>query len=94
VIKHEGLELHRLTPAVIAAHPEFDPWRRDESALRSPGWIDAEGRRQPPRLIRNVCQPTDALYYWNGPWGVLSGSSGIAVVRGGHVIETFTIWVS
>ena len=96
-IFHDGLALHPLTPDVIAAHPEFDPWQRDEGILRQgadAGWIDFGGRRQPPQLIRRVCRPGDALYYWNGPWGVLSGSSGIAVVRDGRVIETFTIMVS
>lgn len=95
-IQHEGLTLHPLTPDVIRAHPQFDPWQRDELILRNRngGWIDFEGRRRPPRLIRSVCRPDDALYYWNGPWGVLSGSSGIAIVRDGHVIDTFTIMVS
>jgi hypothetical protein len=94
-IQHEGLPLYPLTPDVIRARPQFDPWQRDEQILRSGrGWIDFEGNEQPPRLIRSVCQPDDSLYYWDGPWGVLSGSSGIAVVRDGRVVETFIIMVS
>jgi hypothetical protein len=94
-IQHEGLTLHPLTPDVIHARPEFDPWQHDESILRNRSdWIDFEGKRQPPRLIRSVCRPGDSIYYWDGPWGVLSGSSGIAVVRDGRVIDTFTIWIS
>jgi hypothetical protein len=81
----DGLILHPLTPAVIAARPEFDPWQHDEGILR----IGGGGR-----LIRDVCRPNDALYYWDGPWGALSGSSGIAVVRDGRVVEHFTLWVS
>lgn len=97
MIVHEGLTLHPLTPAVIAARPEFDPWHRDEMILQrgaDAGWIDFEGRRHPPKLIRRVCRPGDALYYWDGPWGALSGSSGIAVVRDGRVVEKFTLWIS
>jgi hypothetical protein len=95
-IVHEGLTLHPLTPAVIAARPDFDPWQRDEAILQrgGGGWIDFDGRQHPAKLIRSVCRPGDSLYYWDGPWGVLSGSSGIAVVRDGRVIETFTLWVS
>jgi len=95
-IFHEGLALHPLTPDFIATHPTFDPWRRDEAILArgEAGWVDFEGKRQPPRLIRRVCRPGDDLYYWDGPWGALSGSSGIAVVRDGRVVETFTIWVA
>lgn len=95
-IRHEGLTLHPLTPDVIAAKPSFDPWQRDEWILRNrpPGWLDFEGVRHPPRLIRRVCRPGDALYYWDGPWGTLSGSAGIAVVREGRVIDEFTLWVS
>jgi hypothetical protein len=87
--------LHPLTPDVIAAQPDLDPWQRDERVLqRGGGWIDFEGKQHPPRLIRRVCRPGDALYYWDGPWGVLSGSRGIAIVRDGRVIETFTTVVS
>ncbi len=94
MLKHQGLTLYPLTPDVIAARPDLDPWQRDEHVLRRGGWIDFEGKQQPVRLIRSVCRPGDALYYWDGPWGVLSGSSGIAIVRDGHVIETFTTVVS
>jgi hypothetical protein len=94
-IQHDGLTLHPLTSDIIRRRPEFDPWQRDEQVLRSGrGWIDFDGTEQPPRLIRSVCRPGDSIYYWDGPWGVLSGSSGIAVVRDGRVIDTFTIWVS
>ena len=95
MIKHQGLTLYPRTPAVIAARPDLDPWQRDERILRlGGGWIDFEGKQHPVRLIRSTCQPGDALYYWDGPWGVLSGSCGIAIVRDGHVIETFTTAVS
>lgn len=88
-ILHEGRTLRPLTPDVIRKKPDFDPWQHDERILRNqlPGWDRS-------RLIRNVCRPNDDLYYWDGPWGVLSGSCGIAVVRDGHVVDTFTLWVS
>lgn len=87
--------LHPLTPDVIVAQPDLDPWQRDELVLQhGGGWIDFEGKQHSPRLIRRVCRPGDALYYWDGPWGVLSGSRGIAIVRDGRVIETFTTVVS
>jgi len=90
-----GRTLHPLTPDVIAAQPDLDPWQRDELVLqRGGGWIDFEGKQHHPRLIRHVCRPGDALYYWDGPWGVLSGSRGIAIVRDERVIETFTTVVS
>jgi len=95
MIRHQGLTLYPLTPEVIAAQPDLDPWQRDEQILRhSSGWIDFSGNRHPARLIRSACQPGDALYYWDGPWGTLSGSRGIAVVREGQVIETFTTLMS
>ncbi len=96
MIKYQGLTLYPLTLDVITARPDLDPWRRDEQLLRhgGGGWIDFEGKQHPVRLIRSVCRPDDALYYWDGPWGVLAGSRGIAVVRGGRVIEAFTTVVS
>jgi hypothetical protein len=95
MIHYEGLTLHPLTPAIIATRPDLDPWRRDEQILqRGGGWIDLEGRQHPARLIRDVYRPGDAFYYWDGPWGTLSGSRGIAIVRDGQVIETFTTVVS
>jgi len=81
MIKYQGLTLYPLTPEVIVTHPDLDPPRHDELILQ---------RGSPARLIRDVCQSSDALYYWDGPWRVLSGSRGIAIVRDGHVIETFT----
>jgi len=95
MINYQGLTLYPLTPDVIAARPDLDPWQRDELILRrGGGWIDFEGKQHPARLIRSICRPGDALYYWDGPWGVLSGSRGIAIVRDGRVIETFTTIVS
>jgi len=96
MINHQGLILYPLTPGVIATRPDLDPWQRDEKILHRDGggWTDFEGRQHPVRLIRSVCQPSDALYYWDGPWGVLSGSCGIAVVRDGRVVETFTTVMS
>lgn len=94
-IQHEGLTLYPLTQYVIAKHPDLDPWRRDELVRhRGRGWINLDGKQEAPRLIRNVCLPTDSLYYWDGPWSALSGSKGIAVVRDGRVVEMFTTWVS
>jgi hypothetical protein len=95
-VEARGRTLHPLTPDVIAAQPDLDPWQRDELILQrnGEGWIDFEGNHQPARLIRRVCRPGDALYYWDGPWGVLSGSRGIAIVREGRVIETFTTVMS
>jgi hypothetical protein len=89
VIRHEGRTLQPLTPDVIRNKPDFDPWQHDESVLRNqlPGWPR-------PRLIRSACRPGDDLYYWDGPWGDLSGSCGIAVVRDGHVVDTFVLWIS
>ena len=46
-----------------------------------------------PRLL-SVYRPGDVLYYWDGPWGVLAGSRGIAIVRRGAVVETFTTLIS
>lgn len=91
MIEHQGLRLYPLTPDLIAARPDLDPLRRDEMILRrgGMGWVDLEGNRRPAWLIRDVCRPGDALYYWDGPWGALSGSRGIAVVRDGRVVETF-----
>lgn len=94
-ITYEGLTFHPLTSTVINAHPDLDPWKRDELVLqRGGGWIDMEGRQHPAKLIRSVCQPGDQLYFWNGPWGTLAGSKGIAIVRNGRVVETFTTIVS
>jgi hypothetical protein len=45
------------------------------------------------RLLK-IFRPGDVLYFWDGPWGVLSGSRGIAIVRHGVVVETFTTMVS
>lgn len=94
MIYRQGLALHPLTPAVIATHPDLDPWRHDETSLQHSGWVDFEGQQHPPRLIRRVCRPHDDLYYWDGPWGTLSGSRGIAVVRHGQVIDMFTTVMS
>jgi hypothetical protein len=87
-IDYEGLSLRPLSPedaaeqVVALSHAPGD------------GWIDFEGRRQRrPRLL-DVYRPGDVIYYWDGPWGVLSGSRGIAVVRNGNVVETFTTMVS
>jgi hypothetical protein len=93
MINHQGLTLYPLTPDVIATRPDLDPWQRDEQILHhrgGGGWTDLGGRQHPARLIRSVCQPSDALYYWDGPWGVLSGSRGIAVVHDRHVLSAGT----
>lgn len=44
--------------------------------------------------IAPLYQPGDAIYYWDGPWGTLSGSRGLALVRRGRVVERFTTLVS
>jgi hypothetical protein len=94
-ISYQGLTLLPLTSAALASRPDLDPWRRDAIVLqRGGGWVDFDGRRHAPRLVRDVYRPGDAFYYWDGPWGVLSGSRGIAVVRGGQVVETFTTVMS
>ena len=94
MIVHEGRTLYPLTPKVIAEKPDLDPMQHDARILRSGrregGWINpTTGEVHPPRLIREICRPDDALYYWDGPWGGLSGDRGIAVVRNGQVIEQF-----
>lgn len=95
VVYHEGLVLRPLTASVVARLPDLDPTRRDAMVeATNAGWIDFDGNRQPPRLIRDVFEPSDAIYYWDGPWGVLAGSRGIAVVRRGVVVETFTTLIS
>src|ERR1700730_15388531 len=98
MIVYQGLTLHPLTPNVIAVRPDFDPQRHDAIAAltlqRGGGWIDPEGRRQPPRLIRDVYRQGDALYYWDELGSALSGSRGIAIVRDGHVIDMFTTVIS
>ncbi len=95
VIYHDGLVLRPLTPDVAVRFPDIDPARRDAAvAATNAAWIDFQGNRQPARLLRDVCQPGDVLYYWDGPWAALAGSRGIAVVRRGVVVETFTTVVS
>ena len=97
VIYHDGLVLRPLTSDITARLPDLDPARRDamiSSMGGSGGWIDFGGNRQAPKLIGNIFQPGDVIYYWDGPWGVLAGSRGIAIVRRGVVIETFTTVVS
>ena len=93
VIHHAGRVLRPLTPDVVARMPDLDPARHD-AARAGRAWIDFEGTRHPTKLIKHVCLPDDDLYYWDGPWGALSGSQGIAVVRRGVVVETFTTWMS
>jgi hypothetical protein len=99
-IVHEGLTLYPLTPSVIAAKPDLDPRLRDDSIIQqgsdAPGWIDFEGRRHPPRLIRDGYRQGDEFYYWDdlGYAGPLSGSRGIAIVRNGRVIDTFMTIIS
>jgi hypothetical protein len=39
-------------------------------------------------------QPSDQLYYWDGPWGVLAGSAGVALVRNGRVVDLFQLIVA
>jgi hypothetical protein len=92
MIVYQGLTLYPLTPSVIAVRPDLDPWQRDELIIQrgGGGWIGFDGTRHPARLIRSVGRPDDAFYYWDGPWGALSGSRGIAIVRDDRVIETFT----
>lgn len=41
------------------------------------------------QTIAQTMKPGDQLYYWNGPWTTLAGSSGLAIVRDGEVIDTF-----
>ena len=94
VITHEGRTLYPLTPQVIDEKPDLDPVQHDhrilQSGRREGGWINPRtGEVHPPRLIREICRPDDALYYWDGPWGGLSGDRGIAIVRNGQVIEQF-----
>ena len=93
VIHYEGMALRPLTAEVVARMSDLDPARRDATATGR-AWIDFDGNRRPAKLIRDVFQPGDALYYWDGPWGFLTGSRGIAVVRGGTVVETFTTMMS
>jgi hypothetical protein len=93
-IVHEGRTLFPLTPKVIAEKPDLDPVQHDARILRGGGreggWINPRtGEVHPPRLIRQICRPDDALYYWDGPWGGLSGDRGIAIVRDGRVVEQF-----
>lgn len=93
VIYYEGFTLKPLTTDVVARMSDLDPARRDAIATGA-AWIDFDGNRRPAKLIRDVFQPGDALYYWDGPWGMLAGSRGIAVVRRGAVVETFTTMMS
>ena len=46
------------------------------------------------KRIAPLYRPGDAIYYWDGPWGALSGSRGLALVRRGRVVERFTTLVS
>jgi hypothetical protein len=98
-IFHQGLTLFPLTPEVLAARPDFDPWRYDALIFQrygagGPGWIDFEGKRRAVPLIRNVYRRGDAFYYWDAMGDALAGSRGIAIVRDGRVVETFGIAIS
>lgn len=95
VLHYEGLTLRPLTADVVARLPDLDPVRHDVAiSATGTGWIDFAGNRQAPRLIRDVYQPGDTFYYWDGPWAALAGSRGIAVVRRGIVVDTFQTVVS
>ncbi len=88
VINHEGLTLRPMSPEDAAEQVAT------LAQFQGDGWIDFQGRRQGrPRLL-DVYRPGDVIYYWDGPWSVLSGSRGVAVVRNGNVVETFTTMVS
>lgn len=88
VIRHEGLTLRPLSPQDAADQVA------SLSQMQGDGWIDFEGRRRlRPRLL-DVYRPGDVIYAWDGPWGMLAGSCGVAIVRNGNVVETFTKWVS
>jgi len=91
VIWHNGLMMMPLTAETIRRFPDLDPVKRDASiAPNYGGALDPRTGRTEPRLIRDVYRPGDLLYFWDGPWGKLHGSRGIAVVRNGHVVATFT----
>jgi len=92
-ILHQGLTLQPLTADVVARLPDLDPNTYDAMAVNN-AWIDFSGNRRPAKLISQAYRPGDEFYYWDGPWGMLSGSRGIAVVRHGVVVATFTTLVS
>lgn len=98
-LSHQGLTLLPLTPEVLAARPDFDPWRHDALMFQhygaaGPGWIDFEGKRRSVPLIRDVYRQGDVFYYWDTMGDALAGSRGIAIVRDGRVVETFGIALS
>lgn len=98
-IFHQGLTLFPLTPEVLAARPDFDPWRYDAALFQrygagGPSWIDFEGKRQPVPLIRDVYHQGDVFYYWDTMRDALAGSRGIAIVRDGRVVQTFGMAIS
>ncbi len=92
-IRYAGRVLRPLTADVVARLPDLDPARRPYNRTSS-AWIDLDGVPRPRPRFHDVYRPGDAIYYWDGPWGALSGSRGIAIVRDGAVVETFTTMMS
>lgn len=88
---YEGKTLLHVTPVEERTQPwKFPPPPNVPHTtlaedMNSP-YIRGVSTRQ---MIADVMRPGDQLYYWNGPWTNLSGSSGLAVVRAGRVIDTF-----
>ena len=95
-IVSRGVVFHPLTRDVMDAHPDLDPVQHDarlvEEGTDDTGWADSEGRRSPTRFVRDVYQQRDEFYYWDDLEVAvpLLGSRGIAIVRNGRVIATFT----
>jgi hypothetical protein len=93
VIRYAGMVLRPLTTDVVVRLPDLDPTRQPQDRTNNV-WIDLDGIPRPRPLFRDIYRPGDAIYYWDGPWGALSGSRGIAIVRDGVVVEAFTTMMS
>ena len=84
VIPYEGLLLRAMTANEAAKYPDLH------------GTIHSENIRgtKTGQTIAQLMRRGDQLYYWDGPWGVLAGSAGLALVRKGAVVDTFTTLMS
>lgn len=92
-MKYKNLTLILVTPEIA----KQQPWKRGFPAtttlvqdMQNPK-IRGDTTGQ---MMLEIIARGDHLYYWDGPWGVLSGSSGLAIVRAGSVVDTFTFVVS
>ena len=84
VLLHEGHILRAMTANDAAKYPDLYGAIHDGN-LRG---------AKTGKTIAQLMQKGDQLYFWNGPWGVLAGSAGLALVRKRKIVDTFTTIVS